>query len=207
MENVVISYFRVESEAFQALSELKKLSEYEDEAVLSQVGVLKKEHGNILLKDSFDTGKVSADDTLIGSIVGGLAGIIAGPLGVLLGVGIGGSVGLLADAADMKREAGLFWSMTLRMKDGDVAIVAVVQEKSEEPLNRIFGKFETVVERYPAAEIQEEIEHAREVQDDLEKQARNKMAEERSAMREKKVDEYKKKMQDDFLKLKERFNG
>ncbi|WP_040224970.1 hypothetical protein [Bhargavaea cecembensis] len=207
MENVVISYFKVESEAFQALSELKKLSTFEDEAILSQVGILKKEHGNILLKDSFDTGKVSSNDTLIGSIVGGLAGIIAGPLGVLLGVGIGGSVGLLVDTQDVKKEAGLFWSMTLRMKDGDVAIVAVVQEKSEEPLNRIFGKFETVVERYPAAEIQEEIDHARDVQDGLEKQARDKMAEDRTAHRDKKVSEYKEKMKEDFEKLRGRLNS
>ncbi|QDY44778.1 hypothetical protein FK545_02335 [Planococcus glaciei] len=42
MENVIISYFEVESEAYQALSELKKRSEIADQFLLSQAALLKK---------------------------------------------------------------------------------------------------------------------------------------------------------------------
>lgn len=205
MENVLVSYFKVESEAFQALSELKEFAYLEeDEVILSQAAILKKVSGTIIMKDSFDTGKVTANETLVGTMVGGLVGILGGPLGVLLGVGLGGTIGVLADATDVVHEAGLIQSITSRLKDGDVAIVAVVQEELEAPLDRFFSKFDTIVHRYDASEIQEEIDHAKEVQRHLERQACERMAEERSERRKQKVEAYKEKLKEDFSRLKER---
>lgn len=208
MENVLISYFKVESEAYQALSEMKKLAVTmpKTELILSQVGIFKKEDGAIRMKDAFDTGKVSSDDTLIGTLVGGLAGILAGPLGVLLGMGIGGTVGFITDAKDVRREASLLSTVTKHMEDGDVAIIAVVQERSERALDEVLGKFDAEILRYDASDAQEEVEHAKEVQKELERNARQQMADERSSHRKAKAEGYKQKIRDDFDKLKERLS-
>lgn len=208
MENVLISYFEVESEAFQALSDMKQLAALpKDELLLSQVSIFKKENGRIQLKDAFDTGRVSSDDTLIGTLVGGLAGILAGPLGVLLGMGIGGTVGAITDTKDVRREAGMLSAVTERMKDGDTAIVAVVREQTPRTINDVLLKYSTDIERYSASDVQEEVEHAKEVQKNLEREARRQMADERSDKRRGKVDEYKQKIRDDFDKFKERLSG
>ena len=209
MENVLISYFKVESEAYQALSEMKDLAITmpKTELILSQVAIFKKERGVIQMKDAFDTGKVSSDDTLIGTLVGGLAGILAGPLGVLLGMGIGGTVGFITDAKDVRREAGLLSTVTKHMQDGDVAIIAVVQERTEKTLDEVISKFDSEIVRYDVSDAQEEMEHAKEVQKELERNAREKMADERSAHRKAKAEGYKQKIRDDFEKLKGKLSG
>lgn len=206
MENVLISYFKVESEAYQALSQMKKLAGNEDLLVLSQVGVFKKQYNEIRMADAFDTGKVSSNDTLIGTLVGGLAGILAGPLGLLLGLGIGGTVGLLTDAKDMKRESGLLNRVTKQMENGDVALIAVVQEHDEDPIDRLLAQFDTKTERYDASAVQEEVDHAKDVQEELEHHANERMAEDRSDQRKERVEDYKHKFQNDFQKLKDRLS-
>ena len=53
MENIVVSIFRVESEAFQAFSELKQFGQTEN-TKLAQVAIVTNEYGIIKVKDSFD---------------------------------------------------------------------------------------------------------------------------------------------------------
>lgn len=42
MENVIVTYFHVESEAYQALSKIKELTTFEDRVLFSQIALLKK---------------------------------------------------------------------------------------------------------------------------------------------------------------------
>ncbi|MGM9925611.1 MAG: DUF1269 domain-containing protein [Bacillus sp. (in: firmicutes)] len=203
MENVILSYFKIESEAFQALSELKKLSTYDDKIILSQVAVIKKIDGQIYLKDSFDTGRKTLNDTLKGGLIGSLVGILGGPIGILLGAGFGTAVGAVVDLDDTEEEQSLVASVTSRLQDGDVAIVAVAQEETEASYDRVLEPFDAITIRYDAAVIQEEVNHAREVQEYLEKQTTEKMREKRSEARHAKIAEYKSKIKAEFHELKE----
>ena len=95
-ENILIVSFGTESKTYQAFSDLKQAAE-DDNYFISQGSVVKKENGEIIVKDEFDTGLKAVDDTLKGGLIGGLVGLLGGPLGSLLG----GSVGaLIGDAKD-----------------------------------------------------------------------------------------------------------
>ncbi|MFS0782862.1 DUF1269 domain-containing protein [Bacillus sp. 1P06AnD] len=207
MENVVLTYFKIESEAFQALSELQKLSTFDEKIILSQVALLKKDDGQILLKDSFDTGKRTSDDIWKGGLIGGLVGILGGPLVFLLGMGVGAALGAGIDADDIEEEDSLLRSVTSRLKDGDVAIIAVVQETTEASYDRVMNKFDTVTIRYDASVIQDEVEHANEVQNELQKQAKEKMKEKRSEERHAKIEEYRTKIKQEFEELKKKWTS
>ena len=207
MENVIISYFKVESEAFQAFSELKKGSAFADQFTLSQVALFKKSNAHIIMEDGFDTGKRTLDYTLEGGLMGALVRVLGGPLGMLLGFGGGSVVGVAEDAEKTIEEMDLISAMTSRMKEGDVAIVAVVQELSEKSYDIVLEKFDTETMRYSASVILEEVEHARDVEIKLQEQAKKEMRKERSEHRKGKVEEYRSKLKEEFAELKKRFSS
>ena len=204
MENVVLSFFKIESEAYQALSELKNSSHSAKEFILSQVVLLEKIDGKINFKDSYDTGSQTNDDTLIGGLIGGVLGLLGGPIGILLGMGIGVGFGSILDYKDAKNEEGLLYTVATRMKDGDVALIAVLQEEDESSYNKIINQFNTVIARYRASDIQEEVDHARQVQKDLEHEVKVRMKEQRSKERQEKIEEYSTKFKDEFKHIKEK---
>ena len=92
MENVVLAIFKVESEAFQAMTELRQ-EPIRVGSVVSQAMLVSNKDGRIKIEDSFDTGVETRDDTLRGTWIGALVGIIGGPLGILLGLSTGGLIG------------------------------------------------------------------------------------------------------------------
>lgn len=203
-ENIVLSYFNIESEAFQALSELKKINLFDEKILLSQVALIKKVDGQIIVKDAFDTGKVTSDDTWKCSLIGGLVGILGGPIGMLLGFSTGTIIGAIKDTKDTETENNLILSITKRMKDGDVALIAVIQEETEESYDRVMSAFDCLTIRYDASFVQEEVDYAQKVQKELEKQAREKMKEKRSVERMNKKKYYENKIKFDFSRLKEK---
>ena len=73
-ESVITVNFDVESEAYQALSEIKRHPDGSGYFV-SAASLIKKENGHIVLKDGFDTGIDTTDDAAYGSLIGSLCGI------------------------------------------------------------------------------------------------------------------------------------
>ncbi len=204
MENVVVSFFKVESEAYQALSELKRSHVLEKDFVLSQAVLLKKVDGEIIVKDGFNTGSQTSDDTLLGGLIGGVLGLLGGPIGILLGMGIGAGFGSLIDLNDAKAEDGLLYTVSTRMKEGDIAVIAVIQEEEESSYNKIINPYDTVIVRYRASTIQDELDHARRVQKELEHEAKLKMKEKRSKERREKIEQYSTKFKEEFNQIRER---
>jgi uncharacterized membrane protein len=175
MERVIATVFKVESEAYQALSKMKNHASYQETLKFSQVALLKKSNGQIHWKDGFDTGIVTKDDTWKGGLLGGLVGVLGGPLGILLGMGVGTLAGAAKDTYDTKGEIGIVKYVASQMKEGNVAIIAVIVEENEELFNRMMNEFETVIIRHDPEEVKEEIEHAEEVEKKLQKQAEDEM--------------------------------
>lgn len=91
--------FCVESEGFQALSELKARSVTND-YVVSQAIIAKNTEGSIRTLDGFDTGAQTSNDTAVGGLIGSLLGIAGGPLGMMIMGGYGALIGSAVDWSD-----------------------------------------------------------------------------------------------------------
>lgn len=204
MENVIGVLFEVPSEAFQAFTELKSFPQNDDTRI-AQAVLLKKDNGNFTVEDAFDPLAKTADDMLAGTLIGSVVGIIGGPLGVLLGAGIGAWVGSTGGTGEALAQESLIEAVASRMENGDVAIVLLVQEKSEAPLDTFFGKFKTIVARWDAWRIQQEVVSALEVQADLLDKARAELKAKRSQERKEKFEEFKHSIEQKFDELKSKF--
>lgn len=198
MENVLVSYNTVESEAFQTFTELKKNDGRHVESKISNALLIKKQKGKLVILDEFIAASTGTDDTLKGGLIGGLVGILGGPIGMLLGFGVGTFIGTFSDRDDIKTETSLLQSMGSRLEEEDVAILLFAQEQHEKSLDDILTKFEATVTRYDAAVIAEEVEHAQSVQRDLEKQTRQKLSSDRSNERKSKIKVYKERFKGMF---------
>ena len=207
-ENVLIIYFDIESEGYQALSEISHDTFSKDKSTLiEQASLIKRESGNIIEKDVFYHEESKNEGLVIGTIAGSLLGILGGRLGVLLGMGVGATIGSLASLDDTEENEGLIQSVSTRLQDNDVAILAVVQEEDEAFLDNYFAKFDTTIVRYDAHVIEEEIEYAEDLQKELARQVRAQMRRERSEERKRKVEEKRLEVKARFEALKEKIKS
>lgn len=77
-ENIITISSEIESEAYQALSKLRKYPQ--GSGFLAYLaGLLKKRDGHITLEEGYDTGAKMEDDTAKGGLIGSLFGILGGP--------------------------------------------------------------------------------------------------------------------------------
>ncbi|MBO7675833.1 MAG: DUF1269 domain-containing protein [Atopobiaceae bacterium] len=200
MENVVTAIFEVESEAYKAFSEIRTKPFGEAYAV-AEASLLKREGDTITIVDAFDAAGVTSDDTATGMIVGSLVGILGGPLGVLLGAGTGALIGSTYDSVDAIDSASLLEVTAAKLYDGEVAIVALVQE-DEPAFDAAFADYETTIVRHFAVDVIEEVDLARQATADFENQLRAQLRAERKAERADKREERKSKVKARFEELK-----
>ena len=105
-ENILIVNYKVESEAYQALSELKRETSNSNYTI-SQAVIVKRESGKLAIQDGFNADASMGEDTWTGSLLGSLVGVLGGPLGVLLGGSVGMMIGGAVDASDAAKNASL----------------------------------------------------------------------------------------------------
>ena len=185
MENVVVSIFHIESEAFQAFSELKQFGQTEN-TKLAQALIVKAENGVINVKDNFDLIDSIGDGYFEGGLIGSLIGILGGPLGVLFGFAVGGVIGGSVGSYEELANSALIITVSNKLTNGEVAIIALVQENDESVLNAIFEKYQVDIVRWDVATVAAEIESALKIQKDLEHQAKARLiADKKEARREK----------------------
>ena len=204
MESVISAVFKVESEGYQALTELKRLP-VTDAYVISQAALLKKANGNLKILDAFDTGAETSDDTVVGGLIGGLLGILGGPVGVLLTGSVGALVGSALDTDDAIYNASLMEKVSEQFVEGEVAIVALAQETADGAVTDKLSKFDVSVVREDAAEVAEEVRRAQELQKEMAREAKKRLREEKKAERSAAIEERREKMKADFEELKRKF--
>src|SRR4029453_19209262 len=91
-ESVVIIRFPQSSQAYQALSELRGLSESLASVEVRSAALAERASDGTLRIPEQDDAVIGAG-TATGGLIGTLAGVLGGPLGVLLGFGTGALVG------------------------------------------------------------------------------------------------------------------
>ena len=200
MENVVTAIFDVEAEAYKAFTEIRNKPFGEDYAV-AEASLLKRDGDAIVVVDAFDAAAVTADDTAAGIVIGSLVGILGGPLGVILGASTGALIGSAYDSADAIDSVSMLEVTAAKLYDGEVAIVALVQE--EEPaFDAAFAGYDTTIVRHFAVDVINEVDLAREATADFENQLRQQLRVERKAEKAEKREERKAKIKAHFDELK-----
>ena len=178
-ENLVLVNYKVESEAYQALSELKRDTTNANYTI-SQAVIVKRENGQLNTMDGFINGKDANDDTVTGSLIGGLVGILGGPIGILLGGSVGMLIGGAVDASGLVKDASLLEKAGDSIAEGETAIILLAQEEYETALTAKLNDFDVTITRFDAAEVAAEVEHAREVERQMAKETREKLREEKT---------------------------
>ncbi len=183
-KNVIVTVFKVESEGFQALTELKQAAGSESYFVTA-AALVKKEGKTCVVLDGFDTGAKTVDDELKGGLLGMLVGVLGGPVGMLLGGAYGAIVGMNLDAADALYGASMLEQIADKLDDGMVALVALADEEDPAVLDEKFSKFDAVIARFDANAVADEVDEACEMQVEMARQARMKLRKEKKdAVRE-----------------------
>lgn len=167
---------------------------------------MKNEDGIIKVKDSFDLMDSFGSDYFEGGLIGSLIGILGGPLGVLFGFVAGGTIGAFIDLdKELDKEldkSALIRTVSEKLINGEVAIIALVQEKDESVLNAIFEKYQTTIARWDIATVAAEVESALQIQQDLAHQAEARLiADKKEAHRREKFDKLKADFKEKFDKL------
>ena len=178
-ENVVLANYKVESEAYQALSELKRDTANANYTI-SQAMIVKRASGKLNVMDGFINGITTGDDTWMGGLLGGLIGILGGPIGVLLGGSVGMLVGGAVDAGEMAGDTSLLEKAGDSIADGETAVILLAQEEYETALTAKLNDFDVSITRLDAAEVAAEVEHAKEMERQMAKETREKLRAERS---------------------------
>lgn len=187
MENVVTVIFSQESEAYQALTEIRNAPVGEG-YVVPEAALVKHEGDQLILADGFDTGVVTEDDTATGIIVGSLVGILGGPLGVLMGAGIGALAGSALDSSDSLDIASMLEVTALKLYEGETAIIALVEE-DEPAFDAAFDKYEVTIIRHYAVDVANEVNRARELEAEVSVLVKEQLRKEHKAERQEKRDE------------------
>ena len=191
--NVVITVFDVESEAFQAFNELSKAPKGEGYTVL-EAALIRNSANVIEVCDGFGISDPGAG-TATGMVIGSLVGILGGPVGVLLGASAGACVGGASDARYTMDTASALAVIAGKIYEGEIAIAAVVGE--EEPaFDAAFANYNTTVVRYDAADIADDVERMYEIEAEFANQVEAEMKAERKAERKARREEHRAKIRE-----------
>lgn len=205
-QNIVVGLFEVESEAYQAMTELKQ-SPGVEKSFMSQGVLVKREGDAIKTVDGFDTGANTLDDMAIGGVVGALFGILGGPIGVLLGGSYGALIGSAFDAGDAIDDASLIEQIAGKLDDGDVAIIGLASEEDESILDSKLGKFKVTIARFDAAVVAAEVEEAEKVAKEMARLAKKELRQQKKEERQAKIEEKRSKINAELSAAKEKIKN
>ena len=202
MENIVVVNFEVESEAYQALSELKAKNVTED-YIISQAVLARNDNGRVEAVDWFSTGVMVNDDALLGGMLGALIGVVGGPVGMLLMGSYGALVGTTVDLLDADQNSSMMEHVMKCVTENKTVLLAIVQEENGASFDANFEKYQAEITRFDAAEIAVEVEEAQRVELELAKQARLQAWQEKKDARHEKIMERKAALKAEFQDLKQ----
>ena len=204
MENIIITTFAVESEAYQALTELRGHA-VGGEYTVSQAMLVKNEDGHFKRLDGFDTGAVTHDDTRMGGMLGALLGIAGGPIGMVIMGGYGALVGSVVDWGDAAQSASLMEHVLGCVTEGDTVLISLTEERVENAYDRDLKKFDAESTRFSAAEVAVEIAEAERIQEEMAREAKKQLREAKKADRKQEIEDRRAKLRAHFDSVKSKF--
>ena len=171
-ENVLVVNFKRDSQAYQAFSELKEAF-VDNNYFISQAAIVKKEDGEIVVKDQVERLEKSVDDTLKGGLIGGLVGLLAGPVGALVGGGFGALIGEAKDTDDSWKDFAVMDRVSECVAEGETVLLLLADEKGDAALTEKLNSYDANVARFTTAEVVKEMERAEKAEEKAEEKKYN----------------------------------
>ena len=171
-ENVLVVNFKRDSQAYQAFSELKEAFA-DNNYFISQAAIVKKEDGEIVVKDQVERLEKSVDDTLKGGLIGGLVGLLAGPVGALVGGGVGALIGEAKDTGDSWKDFAVMDRVSECVAEGETVLLLLADEKGDAALTEKLNSYDANVARFTTAEVVKEMERAEKAEEKAEEKKYN----------------------------------
>lgn len=201
MENIIVVNFEVESEAYQAFSELKT-NTYTNSYVISQAALAKNDGGRITPLDWFNVGAKTNDDAILGGALGALFGVVGGPFGMLLMGSYGALVGSTVDLVESDQNTTMMEHVMKCVTEDKAVLIAMVQEEEPTSFDGNFKKYQAEITRFDAAEIAVEVDEAQRAEAELAVQARKQVWQEKKDSRLEKLKARKAELAAEFDDLK-----
>ncbi len=205
MQNILAVIFKEESQGYQAMTQLRQLPGSEKAAILQMV-LVKHQNGRLVALDEYDSGINTTDDMILGGLVGSVIGVLGGPMGVLLMGSYGMLAGSLFDDEDALDGQVMIDTVAKKMVEGEVALIALVNEEDESYLDSQLSSFDAEVARFDAAVVADEVEQAQEMEKEMARQARAQMKKTKKEERKEKIDQKREKIKADWEAFKAKFN-
>ena len=174
MYNIVGALFTNESEAREAMAALSETPQINGTTIY-QISLVKRKEGVLKLCDNFSSEYLKSNDAVKGGLIGGLIGVLTGPVGLLLGGAAGALLGKAGEEDKKDESAALIEQAAKKLEEGDIALIALVDETDESILDHAMVKFNTVIVRYDAEVISKELEEAEKMEEEMARQAREKL--------------------------------
>jgi len=174
MYNIVGALFANESEAREAMAALSETPQINGTTIY-QISLVKRKEGVLKLCDNFSSEYLKSNDAVKGGLIGGLIGVLTGPVGLLLGGAAGALLGKAGEEDKKDESAALIEQAAKKLEEGDIALIALVDETDESILDHAMVKFNTVIVRYDAEVISKELEEAEKMEEEMARQAREKL--------------------------------
>lgn len=202
-ENIVMATFKNEEEARKAFDVIKNVenSNLDLGYFVYQGAIVENKNNRFEVLDQYSKRFFEYKNTMMGGSVGILLGVIIGPLAGFVLAGLGAMIGSEFDILDLESSENMLYQMYSRILEGEIAIIAIVQEESELEFNASVGKNAQAIYRWDAAEINEEAEYAMNLRESLLKEARLELKKEKTDARKKKIEEYKQNIKNEFNKI------
>ena len=121
---------------------------------------------------------------------------------MLLGGSYGALIGSALDASDALDSASIIEQVCSKLEDGDIALIALVQEDNEEIFNSKLSKFDTMIIRHDAAVVAVEVEEAVKVEKELEREAKRQIKAAKKEERAQKIEEKRSEVKANFEAFK-----
>lgn len=203
MQNVIVTLFNVESEGYQAITELKN-NPGSDASFVSEAALIRKTGTSYNVLDGFDTGAHSTNDTVKGTLIGMCVGILGGPIGMLLGAGIGSLAGMSMDADDVSLGTSMLEQIISKIQDGDLALIALADEEDESILDAKLTRYDATMIRCDAAVVAQEVVKAQEMEKEMERQTKQELRKQKKEENKEKVETQRNKIKASFAARKEK---
>ncbi|MGX7172742.1 DUF1269 domain-containing protein [Enterococcus ratti] len=164
-KRVIILTFSVESQAYQAFSELKKLHAAREIKGEQMAVVSHDSSGNHQFKIEDFLDFTGNNKTSKGGLIGMLVGILGGPLGILLGWFAGEMIGATQDAKEIQEAQTVFDFVGNKIGEGATGLILIADETDNRPLNQlVIMKLGGEITRLDYEEVEQEVQNAKEVE-------------------------------------------
>ncbi|MFV0558350.1 MAG: DUF1269 domain-containing protein [Enterococcus sp.] len=172
-KKVIVMNFELESQAYQAFSEIKNLA-FSKALKGEQMAVVTHsddgEH-NFKIDDFLDF--TGSNKTSKGGLIGMLVGIVGGPLGVMLGWFGGSFIGASKDAKEIRDARDVFEFLIQQIGEGKTGLILIAEEEDNRPINNLITHvLGGGVERFDLEDVEHSVNKAKDVEKDVQEHAK-----------------------------------